>query len=131
MTLLAWIKKTRHQNKPYCYLCGRDCHDYIAPDVVTRLVEKKTGKATCDLCYDCFCTACKDAGLPDLWRLTSYEGSSQELCRTARGGKKWPIGLPEKKFTQESLNACEQMVKENMRKVADSFAPGEDVGGCG
>lgn len=133
MTLLAWIKRTRHQLRPYCHQCGRNRHAFFEPDVVSRLVAKKTGKDTEFLCYECFCTACEKAGFPSpvVWQLTSFQGSSQDLCRTARGGKKPPKEPP---TVMESCTEGQPILLEYTIEGGHvSAAPfsGEDVGGCG
>jgi hypothetical protein len=54
----------------FCKMCGRDVHDYIAPDDVWRKVEPEI-KSGDVLCYDCFCEVCKNIGQPTVWMLKS------------------------------------------------------------
>lgn len=53
----------------FCKECGRDVHDFIAPDDIWNRVDEhiKLGHV---LCYDCFCEMCGFLGLPEVWNLT-------------------------------------------------------------
>jgi hypothetical protein len=50
----------------FCRDCGRDVHDYHAPDAIWARIWGGPGGV---LCYDCFCERCRAAGLPAVWRL--------------------------------------------------------------
>lgn len=52
----------------FCKHCGRDVHDFSAPDDVWRQVEPHIQRGHV-LCYDCFCEVCHSEGLPRVWRL--------------------------------------------------------------
>jgi len=54
----------------FCKHCGRDVHDFMAPDEVWEKVESHT-KADV-LCYDCFCDVCHEIGLPPNWFLRGF-----------------------------------------------------------
>lgn len=132
MRFTAWIKKLRHHSEPYCHQCGRNRHSFFEPDVVSRLIAKKIGKNTEYLCFDCFCKACEEAGLPAIWQLSSCQGSSQQLCQSARGGKK--ILHPPTKILTEPLKKQNKNPEETVRELggpnAEAFFD-EEVGGCG
>ena len=52
----------------FCKNCGREVHDFSAPDSIWHMVEPtiEHGKM---LCYDCFCERCQALGLPSVYRL--------------------------------------------------------------
>ena len=54
----------------FCKQCGRDVHDFIAPDCVWNQVSpRKDGDGV--LCYDCFCEKAMNKGLPCVWELSN------------------------------------------------------------
>jgi len=52
----------------FCKICGRDVHDFIAPDKIWGQIEPhiKYGNV---VCYDCFCEICKKEGLKSVWEI--------------------------------------------------------------
>jgi len=52
----------------FCKECGRDVHDFKAPDWVWNEIEKGIRYGNV-LCYDCFCRKCEEKGLPSVWQL--------------------------------------------------------------
>ncbi len=68
--LLAWklIKKRFFAIPSFCKCCGRDVHDFIAPNDTWKQIEPhiKYGHV---LCYDCFCEICSRAGIYPIWQL--------------------------------------------------------------
>jgi len=51
-------------------MCGRDVHDFVAPDEIWEKVTAETGMNV--LCYDCFCDICQELGLPSVWWLEKF-----------------------------------------------------------
>ena len=56
----------------FCKHCGRDVHDFIAPDEVWEQVEPHIRHGY-TLCYECFCDLCEQLGLPSVWGLVVLE----------------------------------------------------------
>jgi len=52
----------------FCKICGRDVHDFIAPDWAWHMIRPfiKYGDV---LCYDCFCDLCEKARICSVWHL--------------------------------------------------------------
>lgn len=52
----------------FCKVCGRNVHDFIAPDNVWAVISPhiKFGNV---LCYDCFCDICDKVGIKTVWAL--------------------------------------------------------------
>lgn len=59
---------TRRLIPSFCKMCGRDVHDFVAPEDVWAKVEPEI-KNGAVLCYDCFCEVCKNVGAPSVWTL--------------------------------------------------------------
>jgi len=51
----------------FCRDCGRDVHDFRAPDEAWRAAWGPGGGGI--LCYDCFCERLRYSGQPEVWRL--------------------------------------------------------------
>jgi len=67
---LKLLRRLFSPNYPsFCKICGRDVHDFIAPDDVWSKVEKRIKLGTV-VCYDCFCSLCIKEGLPAYWYLS-------------------------------------------------------------
>lgn len=66
--LYKLIKSKFQVTNSFCKECGRDVHDFLAPDEIWSKVEPeiKYGKV---LCYDCFCQKCQELGLPSVYFL--------------------------------------------------------------
>lgn len=60
-------KSGRRLVPAFCKRCGRDVHDFVAPDDVWKKVADYTGMNV--LCYDCFCDVCEEIGEQSVWRL--------------------------------------------------------------
>ena len=52
----------------FCKGCGRDVHDFQAPEDAWAAVEPLVKHGSV-LCYDCFCDLCKRVDYPTVWRL--------------------------------------------------------------
>jgi len=52
----------------FCRHCGRDVHDFTAPNEVWLKVEPHIKRGH-TLCYACFCELCAEYGLPVVWEL--------------------------------------------------------------
>jgi hypothetical protein len=52
----------------FCKDCGRDVHDFIAPDDIWSITDQTIPDGHV-LCYDCFCERCRAASLPCVYRL--------------------------------------------------------------
>ena len=75
MNLIVFLKKfkckvLRLQTKSFCKHCGKDVHDFSAPDDIWDKIEP-TIKHGNVLCYDCFCEYCGKLGLPTTWKLNN------------------------------------------------------------
>lgn len=55
----------------FCKCCGRDVHDFIAPDEIWKQIGPHIPHGHV-LCYDCFCAICAKLGLPDVYRLEPH-----------------------------------------------------------
>ena len=83
MIRLAWkLFLRRFRCIPsFCKKCGRDVHDFIAPDWAWETVRPfiKRGNRRLQpgeddvLCYDCFCTLCEQVDIWVTWRLCSED----------------------------------------------------------
>jgi hypothetical protein len=54
----------------FCKHCGRDVHDFHAPDHVWEQVDPYIRRGHV-LCYDCFAEVCGRLGLPTVWELVA------------------------------------------------------------
>jgi len=62
-----WLRR-RRPVASFCKHCGRDVHDYRAPDDVWEKVEPRIRHGY-TLCYDCFCEECGKIGEQTVWDL--------------------------------------------------------------
>lgn len=56
----------------FCKLCGRDVHDFVAPDELWKGVEPNITSGNV-LCYDCFCELIRSKGHLGVFRLEEIE----------------------------------------------------------
>jgi len=62
----------------YCRDCGRNVHDFDAPDWAWQQVWGDSGGV---LCYDCFSERCHKLGIPPCWSLTNLRTKDRgTLC---------------------------------------------------
>jgi len=71
----------------YCRDCGRNVHDFDAPDWAWQQVWGDSGGV---LCYDCFSERCHKLGIPPVWSLTNLRSQragcvSQDILKCERG----------------------------------------------
>lgn len=67
-----WLQAHTTLMDSYCKECGRNVHDFVAPDEVWEKVEPLIKHGTV-LCYDCFCEKCKAISVFPVWRLVPLE----------------------------------------------------------
>lgn len=66
--LFKLLKRTLMPTVSFCKCCGRDVHDFSAPDDIWKEVDSRI-KFGHVLCYDCFCEVCGELGFPTVWKL--------------------------------------------------------------
>lgn len=86
---LRWLRvslklfRARVLNLPtasFCKQCGRDVHDFVAPDEAWERVDQHIRRGH-TLCYDCFCAVCSRIGLPAVWAVAELQGDSREMAQ--------------------------------------------------